>query len=399
MKRTATAIGTGWWTVFVKEVRENLRDKRVLVAALLYGPLLGPVLFAAMMGFILGKQQEESTKPLELPVMGVEHAPGFVDWLRRQGVVVEPPLDDAEAAIREQREDVVLRISADYGSAWSQGQPARVDLLFDSSRLPAQTKVSRVEALVQGYASTTASLRLRVRGVDPSLLNAVQLVRQDQSTPQSRGAMLLAMLPYFLVLSAFVGGMYLAIDTTAGERERASLEPLLITPVSRARIMSGKLLATALFALASLVICVIAFVVSMRFIPVAELGLSVDLGAATLAQLLLVVAPIALLASSAQTVVASFAKSFREAQTYLQFLLLIPAIPSILFAINPTRPEPWMEIAPLFSQAVHINQLLRGDPVGLATLLLAALVTTALATLLAGVAVRLYQREQLALGG
>lgn len=387
----------GWLVVFIKEVRENLRDRRVLLSALLYGPLVGPILFAALTGFIIARQQELSDKTLELPVVGVEHAPNFVRWLAAEGVKIEPPPADAEAAVRDQLEDVVLRIPADYGERWNRGESARLELLYDRSRQQAQTSVGRVQKLVAEYGSQTASLRLRLRGLSPEVAAPVQIVERDVSTPQSRGATLMAMLPYFLVLSAFIGGMYLAIDTTSGERERQSLEPLLITPVPRAQIMAGKMLATAAFALASLLVCVAAFVVSVRFVPVDALGINLRLSAQVSLLIALVVAPVALLAASSQTVVASGARSFREAQTYLQFLVLLPAVPSVLLAVNPMKPELWMYATPMFSQSVLINELVRGDAVSLPHLLVSMLTTVLLALALAWIAVKLYQRERIAL--
>jgi sodium transport system permease protein len=386
-------------SVLRKEVRENLRDRRAMSSALLYGPLLGPVLFAAIVTFIIGQQQARAEQPLQLPVVGAEHAPQLVQALKQRGIEIQAPPADPEAAIRTQEQDVILRIPADYPRQWRSGTPARVDLLFDASRQNAQIAVARSREALAQYAGESGAQRLMLRGISPSVASPVAIADQDLSTPQSRAALMMAMLPYFLVLSAFVGGMYLAIDTTSGERERGSLEPLLLTPASRGQILWGKMAATALFAGASLLICVAAFAVSMRFIPTAGLGFSLKLPLVTVLQMALVVLPLALLAAAAQTIVASFAQSFREAQTYLQFLVLIPAIPSILLAINPVKPDPWMSWVPLFSQTVQINLLARGEPPGAAALALAALLTLLAAWLLGRLAVKLFSRESAALGG
>ena len=101
-------------TVFLKEVMENLRDRKTVVNALVMGPLLGPVFFAMMMSFIISKQLDSAEKPLELAVAGAEHAPNLVGWLRRQGVEVSTAPEDAEAAIRERELKVVLSIPASY---------------------------------------------------------------------------------------------------------------------------------------------------------------------------------------------------------------------------------------------------------------------------------------------
>lgn len=385
---------SAWRVVLDKEVRENLRDRRALLSALLYGPLVGPVLFAILISFAIAQQQERQDRRIELPVIGQEHAPNLVGFLRQQGVDVIAAPDDPQAAIRRQRHEVILRISPEFGAQWTRGESARVDLLVDGSRQASRVPMARVTGLLNQYASAIATQRLQVRGIDASLMQPIRMVEKDQSTAQSRGATLMAMLPYFLVLSAFIGGMYLAIDTTSGERERQSLEPLMINPVSPAQIMVGKILATTLFAGASLAMCTLAFAVALNFVPADNLGYALNLPLETALWMLALVAPIALLAAAGQTLVASFARSFREAQTYLQILIILPAIPSGMLAFNPGRPEFWMNWVPLFSQSLRITELSRGESMNLVKLLLSALPTFALALFLAWLAIRFFGRER-----
>lgn len=387
----------GWWTVFVKEVHENLRDRRALSMALLYGPLFGPILFAALTSYVIGKQIDEAEKPLTLAVAGIEQAPNFVAFLRQQGVEVKAAPQDPEAAIREQAEDVVLAIPASFAEDWQAGRPARIEVLVDTSRQQARSTVARVRSLLDAYSAQIAQLRLQLRGIDVQIATPLRLVRRDLSTNQSRGATLLAMLPYFLILCAFLGGMYLAIDTTAGERERQSLEPLLINPVATTQILAGKLAATTVFALASVVSCVIAFKLGLPYVRADEMGVELKLDTVTAVQMVVLIAPVALLAASVQTIIASFARSFREAQTYLQFLMIIPAIPSILLVVNPIKATTWMLATPLLSQSLLINQLARGDALSLASLALSIGGTLLAALIAAVVAVRLYRGERLAL--
>jgi sodium transport system permease protein len=390
-------FGGGWWTVFVKEVRENFRDRRAMGMALLYGPLFGPVLFAVMTSFIVGKTLDDAEKPLKLPVAGVEAAPNLVEFLRQQGVLIKPAPADPEAAVRAQDEDVVLRIPAGFGDDWSAGKPSRIELLVDTSRRSSSTAVSRVRGLLERYSGQIGRLRLLVRGIDPQVMSPLAVAEHDLSTAEGRGATLLAMLPYFLILCAFLGGMYLAIDCTAGERERQSLEPLLINPVSATQIMAGKLAATTLFALMSVVSCVIAFRIGVRFIRTDDLGLALSISSHAAVLMVLLIAPVALLAASVQTIIASFARSFREAQTYLQFLMIIPAIPSVMLVVNPLKAVPWMLATPLLSQSLLINQLARGDALAFGDIALSVGGTLFASLIAALVAVRLYRGERLAL--
>lgn len=322
-----------------------------------------------------------------------------MQFLRQNGVKPKPAVDDPEMRVRVQDEDMVLRIPADYAQAWNAGKTAQVELLFDSSQRDAASSVERLRGLVQAYSNQTGALRLLARGLAPAVATPVQVAARDQSTPQSRATLLFAMLPYFLILSAFMGGMYLAIDTTAGERERQSLEPLFANPVPRSRILAGKLAATFAFAMASLTLSLLAFGFAGGFIPVAKLGMVLDFGPHFAAVALLVMVPLVLLASCLQTLIAAFAKSYREAQTYLSLLLLVPMLPSAILAVLPLKSETWMFGVPLLSQHLIITRLVRAESISAQQLLLCLVCGLVAAVLVALLTARVYKSEKLAISG
>lgn len=386
-------------TVFLKEVRENLRDRKTVLNALVMGPLLGPILFAMMMGFMLGKQLEQAEKPLRLPVAGAEHAPNLVDWLRRQEVRIEPAPADIEAALRDRRAQLVLQIPPHYGERWRAGEPALLTVLHDSSDRDSRTPVTRLTRLLEGYQREQSSLRLAARGLSGNLLQPVAIEQRDLASAQQRAGELLSFLPYLLVIGAFLGGMYLAIDTTAGERERQSLEPLLATPARRAELVLGKLGATTAFAMASMLLSLVAFAVAFQYIPLDRLGMRVDFGAGLILRAGLLMLPLVLCFAALQTLVAAYARSYREAQTYLSLLMLLPMIPSVVLMVSPLRPEPLLMAVPLLSQSVLILELARGEVVDLLRFALSFGGSLGLAALLVWVTVRIYHREQLAISG
>lgn len=385
--------------VFIKEVLETLRDRRTVMNALLLGPLLGPLLFVGLTSLLITRELDRGEKPIEVPIVGAENAPNLVQFLRQNGVRPKPAVDDPETRVRVQDEDVVLRIPADYAEAWNSGKTAQVELLFDSSQRDAASSVERLRGLVQAYSSQTGALRLLARGLSPAVATPVLVASRDQSTPQSRATLLFAMLPYFLILSGFMGGMYLAIDTTAGERERQSLEPLFANPVPRSHILAGKLAATFAFAMASLGLSLLAFGCAGGFIPVEKLGMVLDFGPHFAAVALLVMVPLVLLASCLQTLIAAFAKSYREAQTYLSLLLLVPMLPSAILAILPLKAESWMFGVPLLSQHLIITRLVRAEGVSAQQLLLCLVCGLAVAALVAWLTARIYRSERLAISG
>lgn len=383
--------------VFCKEVIENLRDRRTIVNALVMGPLLGPLLFSALTSVIIQRELDKNDKPLEVPIVGIEHAPNLVEFLKQHGVTPKPAIDRPEQAIREQDADVVLRIPPGYGESWRAGRPAQVELLFDSSQREAGSSTERLRNMLESYSRQNGALRLLARGLSPAVATPVVVADRDQSTPQSRSGLLFALLPYFLILSSFMGGMYLAIDTTAGERERQSLEPLFANPVSRGSILAGKLGATFAFAMTSLTLSLVAFGLAGGMIPTDRLGMTLDFGPHFAVLTLLVMAPLVLLASSLQTLLAAFAKSYREAQTYLSLLMLLPMLPSAMLAVLPLKAQAWMYAIPLLGQHLVVTRLVRGEHVAAGDIGLCLVSGFFVAGLAWWVTATIYRSERLAI--
>jgi sodium transport system permease protein len=386
-------------TVFLKEVRENLRDRRTLMSALLTGPLFGPVMLVVLLNMQLSREFDKADAPLPVPVVGAAYAPNLLDALKAGGVVPGAPVASPEQAVRDRDADVVLRIQPDYAKAWRKGEPVQVELIYDSSQRDANTSVERVSDLIQNYARQQGAMRLVARGLSPGTATPVVAARRDQATAQARAALMFSILPYFFVLTLFLGGMYLAIDLTAGERERQSLEPLFANPVARWKILAGKLCAICLFSTVSLLISLLAFFVVGHFVPTDKLGMELDLGLHFGTRVLLLMLPLGVLLAALQSMVSAFAKSYREAQTYVSLLMLVPVIPSVLLSAMPIKPQPWMYAMPLLGQHLGIMQLLRGDGVTEQQFLLCLAGSLLAAFVAVLVTARLYRSERLAISG
>jgi sodium transport system permease protein len=384
-------------TVFWKEVRENLRDKRTVMNTLLTGPLMAPVIFVLLINAIVARELDKAEKPLPVPVIGAEHAPNLIEALKQSGVEIKDPPSDPERAVREQDVDLVLRIPASYPESWRKGETSQVELIFDLSQRDTTGSVARLRGILEAYGQRTATMRVVARGLSPSMMRPLAVAQRDQSTAQARGGMMFAMLPYFFILGAFIGGMALAIDTTAGERERQSLEPLFVNPVSRSKLLLGKLGATSAFAFTTLFLSIIAFSVAGMFMPTEKLGMTLQIGAQFAVLTLLVCLPLVFLIASLQTLAAAFAKSFREAQTYLSLLMFVPAVPTMLMSMFPFKTQTWMYAVPLVGQQVTITRLMRGEPVSSIDIAL-CVAGTALAALIAYlITARVYSSERLAI--
>ena len=380
--------------VLKKEVRENLRDRKAVFNSLLLAPILFPVLLIGITWLGTSAQTERAERVLEVPVVGAEQAPNLILYLEKHGMVVKPAPDNPESLVKSQKEPVIIRIPETFGEQWQAGRPAEIEVIIDSSRPESDIPTSRVKGLLSGYGSEIGMLRLQMRGVSPIVMSPLLIRDIDLSTPQSRGMIFMLFLPYILMITAFMGGMHLAIDTTAGEKERRSLEPLLINPVPRWQIMMGKLLATAIFGMASLVLTLIAFRITLPYLPLAALGVDLGLDVEAMAGILLVVAPVALMAAALLTVLATYAKSFREAQSYMGLVILIPMVPTLMFMINPVKPEAPMMPIPLFSQNLLIGELIRGEAVPVHWLLYSAAGTLIFAFALIAFAATLFSRPR-----
>jgi len=383
--------------VFLKEVRENLRDRRTVLNTLLTGPLFAPLLFVLLINTVVTQELEKAEKPLPLPIVGAQYAPNLVAALKQQNVDVQPAPADAERAVREQDADVVLRIGADFGTYWGKGEPAQIEIIYDASQRFASTQAGRLRALLEQYGERTGAMRLLARGLSPNVLRPLSLAERDQSTPQSRASQLFSMLPYFFILGGFIGGMALAIDTTSGERERQSLEPLLANPVPRWQILGGKLGATSAFATTSVLLSVLAFAVVGRFLPAGKTGMTLEIGPLFAAGTMLVMLPLTALLATLQTLVAAFAKSYREAQTYVSLLMFVPAIPTMMLSFAPLKTQTWMYAVPLLSQQVIITRLLRGDFVPVSGFAMSIVGSVAALTLAYALATAIYRSERLAI--
>ncbi|HEX4953733.1 MAG TPA: ABC transporter permease subunit [Thermoanaerobaculia bacterium] len=381
--------------VLWKETLDGLRDRRSLLAALAYS-FFGPLVLAWALVAIAGQRQPAR---FDLVLAG-EAPPELLSALSAQGIGVTSPLgaEEAEAQVREKKADVALRFGTTFAADLAAQRPARVELLYDSSRRSSAEKVRRLEEVLRRFEQANSRVRLLARGIAPSSVTVLELQRRDFSTPAGRAALVLAMLPMFLLMAAFIAGMNAAIDATAGERERGSLEGLLVHPVSRQVLAWGKWLAAALLAVVGVTLTLLFAQRVLASEKVRALDLAVGLDGGDLLALLTVLLPLALLAPAIQLLIALFSKSFKEAQTYLSLALFVPILPGFFFSFSGRDGAPWMDGVPLLGHQTVITQVLRGDAVGLGTFALLGLTTLAAAVACVAATGFLLGRERVVLG-
>jgi len=383
--------------VLRKELVDGIRDRRSVMSALI-PPIVWPLMISLMLNFAAEKRRKADE--ITIPVVGAEYAAPFVDWLKQQrGVEVVDGPEDPYTAVQEGDEKFVVIIPEDYNKLFAQAKTVEVELVADSSDDDAIPFVRRARRLIESYGQLMGTLRLVARGVSPAVASPIRIDEIEVSSAQERAAMVMMFLPMFLVLAAFVGGMQIAIDTTAGERERGSLEPLLVNPAPRLAIVAGKWLASVVFACGSVVLTFFLLVRALERVPLEALGLRFQLGMPEVVAALAAVLPLALLASGLQVFVASFARSYKEAQTYVSFLMFVPLAPAFAVMFSGADTEPWMAPIPLLGQHVLLTDAFKGEPASLAAYLAAGVTVAAAGWLCVVGTTRLFRKEKILFGG
>ena len=395
----STPITLSWLravlVVWRKELLDGLRDRRSLLSTLLF-PLFGPLLSGMLFGFIA--DQQRGAADVAIPVAGAEHAPELVDWLEVQGSTIVDAPADPEAAVRAGEVPLVVVVPERFGEQLAKGEPIDLQLVVDGSRNDNHAAVGYVKKQLESYTKELAAMRLLARGVDPALMFPIKVREVEVASEHQLATSLFSFVPLFVLLATFVGGMQMAIDTTAGERERGSLEPLLLNPVPRSAIVVGKWLATVMFALVCVLLTLLCCVLVLEYSPVREFGVQLALGPAVLVGVVLVTVPMALLASALQMTVASFARSFKEAQTYISLLMFVPTVPAMISMMSGLGDSLAAVAIPVVGQQMLIEQAFGGEQPSVLAFLLAGGSATLGALACVALTSALFRRETIVFG-
>ena len=393
------------WIVFLKESVDNLRDRRSLFMALIY-PFIGALLLGLLLSFVGGMFKRQASVPgdvaasrLTLPVLGAEKAPELIAYLQQNGIEVVAAPSDPRKAVKLGEADVIVVISRDYADRFQNMQPADVRVVINATRLSTVLTVSRIVQKLRAFADDVSRSRLRNFGM-PELAAQPLVIKHDNvGRSRSLAGFFLNMLPPFIIFTIFVGGVYLAIDTTSGERERGSFEPLLANPVPRWQLMLGKALATFLFTLTAVIFQLCAFKIMFEIVTRNDFGVDVNPDFSAFFYVFLISLPLVALAVALQIIVATVSRSYKETQTYLGLLPLIPSLPGMILVFIPLKAQIWMMSVPTFAQVLLIGKLMRDEGVSVLETFVAFGATSAVAALLFVFAGRLYERDNLLFGG
>lgn len=366
----------------VKEFREAFRDKRALMAGL-FAILMGPIMMAAV--FMFQIEQEAVVKDTYVEFIGGERAPELISYLnaRQFKPVSEVPSDEAE---KWKEREITLTISDDFQQRLAEGRPATIIINADYSDKNLSSPLRRMERIIEAYSGQIGSTRLLMRGIDPRIATPISIDVQSTATPESTSGLIMGMVGMFIMMALFTASMTASIDTSAGERERHSLELILCQPVSTMKIVLSKVVCVSFYGALASILTMFAMSFTMTMLPLAQLGISIVIDPMTMLIIALMVIPLAYLAAILQLFFAYRSKSFKEAQSYLSMILILPMLLPMAITMMPHKPA-WLDFVPLAGQNIIMGDLYKGESLNLAafgfTMLSTLLVSVIMTMLLA----------------
>ena len=353
------------WTVFAKELKDALRDRRTLMVVFVTSVALGPLVLVMLSALI--DKFERRAEAREIVAVGMAGAPTLRNFLERQTYVIKPAPTDWEARLRDSKlGDPVVIVGADFEDQLAHGQPARIQLVYSSANASAQRGVGRIERLLQAFDQEQATLRLVARGVAPGLLGVSAVDEHDIADNAARAAQLTNLLPYFVLMAVVYGALNAALDTTAGERERGSLEPLLATPAARGALVVGKWGAVFSVGLLIAVLACVSFIPAQRLLRNESLAALFRFGWVEAAWFIGLLAPLAAALSALMMAIAIRCKTTKEAQANNMVLTLAVSLMPLAGMFNQEGESAWNFWVPAMAQTTLMNRVLKGAPIGLA---------------------------------
>lgn len=377
-----------------KEIIDNLRDRQTVFYALLFGPVLLPLCIGGALVAGLKQATVSFDEPAVLAVSHPDRAPNLIKFLSSNNIDTEQAPNDIENSVRRGDVAVVLEITEEFSEALRKGQPAPLIIHVNDGDKHSSKEARKISTLLQVYGQTLNALRMQHRGIDPSVFNSVNVSLQDVSSNGFRGQLLASLLPFLLIVAMVMGGFYLAIDTTAGERERQSLEPLLSLPMARYKLVIGKYLAVLVFVALSSVLTAISVFLVFQFFSPEMAGGELSFDASTIFKSWLLASPLIFFISAVLMTVAASTRSSKEAQTYLGLLMVFPMAPFFILQFVNIKSLNTTMALPMLSQYQLLERVVLQDSISTTHITLSIVGTSIAAVLLLMGAVRLYSRER-----
>ncbi|MDK2125241.1 ABC transporter permease [Parachitinimonas caeni] len=348
-------------TVFRKEFTELRRDRKSLIALAIIIITSGPLMIG-ILAFAAHAQKDKLSR-IELPVVNGASAPALLAFLQRQGVETSNAGADYRRQVANGELAAVLLIPEDFSSQIQQGRAAGVTLLIDSSRDRFNPTQRVLQRLLKAYGEAWGRDRLLLRGLAPVVAQPLEVGEMDLATPAQSASSAGMLIAFYALFTGLMGSLAAALELTAGERERQSLEPLIALPVSPLAIAAGKWLAASAYNLCAVVGSIAGYYITMNLVPLPDSGIAFRFGLPEAAGFLAVLTPFAALVPAALLLAGSTGRSVKEAQASITVLLTLAGLMPLASILRFAKEPDWLVWVPINGQYLLLGKVLRGDTV------------------------------------
>ncbi len=383
-------------TVAKKEFKDHLRDRRTTLMILLLSVAMGPIMLLGLGYFI--STMEQKVEKRELFVLGAAHGPEVINFMLRQDITIKEPKPDYRDLIKQGKHDPVLVIPADFSAKFLTGD-ARVELVYDDTRQDAgNASIRMLRNVMRGFNTEVGNQRLIARGVSSAVFRAVEVQDTNLGTAAQRAAGLLFIIPWITLIGCVTGCMSMAVDLAAGERERGSLEPLLMSPIAREALVLGKALAVSIYAIGIALITLLGFAMTLKFGNLPGIASVISLSGAQYLGFFVMILSFAPAMAVMQMLLATYGRNFKEGQTYATYAIQLVAILPVVAILAQVKDATWQLLVPVMAQLMVMTRILRGESVEAIHFLLPAAMNVAIFTIAVILISRLLRQEKIIFG-
>ena len=383
--------------VFYKETVDHFRDRRSLTLSLMF-PLLAPLLVGALLYFIGNHNfQGDAEFKMNAYVTGAENAPDLIAYLEEHSITVkEAPLvrEFQEEAVKSGNIPFILLVPEEARDK----RLFNIEILMDRSSPQSMIEAVTLLRHIRNFSRNEGRQMIERSGLDPGIISPITVTETNIGQAPNTAFLFYNMIPSLLMFMIFMGAVYLAIDVSVGERERGSLETLLITPISRAKLLLGKSLSALFYTVIIVLINLLAFYIALKWATGDADNMTPPPGGLKFFALFLISIPLMMFAVSLQMTIAFMTKSAKEAQIYLGLLPIVPLLPGLIMVFSPIESANIIAAIPIYGQLAIFIDIMGDKAVEWSVIMYSIVGTLAFTALVFFTAARLFEREKIVLG-
>lgn len=367
------------WIVFVKELVDALRDRRTLAMVILSSVAVGPLVLVVLSTLVADIESRADSR--DIAVQGLDSAPTLENFLLRQTMTVRRVDGPVPAAVQRGELAAVLVVPAGFEQQLARGEVPRLEVVLNSVHSRSQAAAGAISRLLRGFNQEQLQLRLAYRGIPATQLEVVEVEQTDLAPPTLRSARLTGMVPFLLLMAMVYGALSAALDTTVGERERGSLEPLVMNPVPHGALVLGKWAAAAAVGMFIAVLGCLSFLPAQWFMRSETLAALFRFGPAEALAFIALLLPLAGAMAAVLMALAIRCRTLKEAQASAAIVLMTVSLLPLFTLLYPSTAARWELAVPALGQVRLMQRVLEGSPIAAWELALPALASALLAAL------------------